>query len=73
VSIRTLQKGFSQYLQQTPVEYIRDQRLERVHQALQHAQTNETVTDIVLRHGFQSLGIFLRYIKNVMGVCLPKL
>ncbi|MCY0562420.1 AraC family transcriptional regulator, partial [Klebsiella pneumoniae] len=43
VSIRTLQKGFSQYLQKTPVEYISDQRLERVHQALQQAQTNETV------------------------------
>ena len=70
VSIRTLQKGFSQYLQQTPVEYIRDQRLERVHLALQQAQTNETVTDIVLRHGFQSLGHFSTLYKKRYG-CLP--
>ena len=70
VSIRTLQKGFSQYLQQTPVEYIRDQRLERVHLALQQAQTNETVTDIVLRHGFQSLGHFSTLYKKRYG-CVP--
>lgn len=70
VSIRTLQKGFSQYLQLTPVEYIREQRLERVHLMLQQAQANETVTDILLRHGILSLGHFSTLYKKRYG-CLP--
>ncbi|MFW1839635.1 AraC family transcriptional regulator [Acinetobacter gyllenbergii] len=70
VSIRTLQKGFSQYLQQSPVEYIREQRLERVHWALQHAQADETVTDILLDHGIQSFGHFSSLYKKRYG-CLP--
>ncbi len=70
VSVRTLQKGFSQYLQQTPVEYIRDQRIERVHSALQNDQGSETVTEILLRHGIQSLGHFSSLYKKRYG-CSP--
>lgn len=70
VSIRTLQKGFGHYLQLTPVEYMREQRLERVHFSLQHAQAKETVTDILLRHGIQSLGHFSTLYKKRYG-CLP--
>lgn len=70
VSIRTLQKGFGQYLQQTPVEYIREQRLKHVHQALQGTQINETVTDILLRYGIQSFGHFSTIYKKRYG-CLP--
>ncbi len=70
MSIRTLQKGFGQYLQQTPVEYIREQRLKHVHQALQTTQINETVTDILLRYGIQSFGHFSTIYKKRYG-CLP--
>ncbi|MCU4641126.1 AraC-like ligand-binding domain-containing protein [Acinetobacter courvalinii] len=70
VSIRSLQKGFSQYLQQTPVEYIREQRLERVHSALQQAVEHQTVTDILLEHGIQSFGHFSTLYKKRFG-CLP--
>ena len=70
VSVRTLQKGFSQYLQQTPVEYIRDQRIERVHAALQSCHGNETVTEILLRYGIQSFGHFSTFYKKRYG-CLP--
>ncbi|MCH7383934.1 AraC family transcriptional regulator [Acinetobacter dispersus] len=70
VSIRSLQKGFSQYLQQTPVEYIREQRLERVHSALQQAVDHQTVTDILLDHGIQSFGHFSTLYKKRFG-CLP--
>lgn len=70
VSIRSLQKGFSQYLQQTPVEYIREQRLERVHSALQQAVEHQTVTDILLDHGIQSFGHFSTLYKKRFG-CLP--
>ena len=67
---RTLQKGFNQYFQQTPLEYIRDLRVELVHQTLLNSHENETVTDIVLRHGFQSLGHFSTLYKKRYG-CLP--
>lgn len=70
VSIRSLQKGFSQYLQQTPVEYIREQRLERIHSALQQAVEHQTVTDILLDHGIQSFGHFSTLYKKRFG-CLP--
>ncbi|MEB6478144.1 AraC family transcriptional regulator [Acinetobacter vivianii] len=70
VSIRSLQKGFSQYLQQTPVEYIREQRLERIHSALQQAVDHQTVTDILLDHGIQSFGHFSTLYKKRFG-CLP--
>ncbi|MBJ9984803.1 AraC family transcriptional regulator [Acinetobacter sp. S40] len=67
VSIRSLQKGFSQYLQQTPVKYIREQRLERVHSALQQAADHHTVTDILLDHGIQSFGHFSTLYKKRFG------
>lgn len=70
VSVRTLQKGFSQYLQQTPVEYIRDRRVERVHVALQNCQGNQTVTEILLQYGIQSFGHFSTFYKKRYG-CLP--
>ncbi|MDM1759165.1 MULTISPECIES: AraC family transcriptional regulator [unclassified Acinetobacter] len=70
VSIRTLQKGFSQYLQQTPIEYIRDQRLAVVHHALQEAASSLTVTDILLQYGIQSMGYFSTLYKKRYG-CLP--
>ena len=70
VSIRTLQKGFSQFVQQTPIEYIRNQRMERIHLALQNAQSNQTVTDILFEHGIQSLGHFAPLYKKRYG-CLP--
>ena len=47
VSSRTLQKSFNQYCQQTPLEYIRDQRLQGVHHALLNSQFSDTVTDIL--------------------------
>jgi AraC-like DNA-binding protein len=70
VSIRSLQKGFSQYVQFTPIEYIREQRLIRIHRSLQQAQRNETVTEILLSHGIQSFGHFTSLYKKRYG-CLP--
>lgn len=40
-------KGFNQYFNQTPIEFIRDQRLELIHLQLQLGSSDETVTDIV--------------------------
>lgn len=70
VTTRTLQKGFNQYFQQTPIEYIRQLRVELVHQALLNSQKNQTVTDILLENGIQSFGHFSNIYKKRYG-CLP--
>lgn len=70
VSIRTLQNGFSQFLSQTPSEYLRARRLARVHQALQSAGSEASVTDILLDHGVSSFGHFATQYRKQFG-CLP--
>lgn len=70
VSIRTLQNGFSQFLSQTPSEYLRARRLARVHEALQNAGNEASVTDILLDHGVSSFGHFATQYRKQFG-CLP--
>lgn len=70
VSARTLQKGFNQYFNQTPIEFIRDQRLELIHLQLQLGSSDETVTDIMLRNGINSFGHFSKIYKKRYG-CVP--
>jgi AraC-like DNA-binding protein len=70
VSIRTLQNGFSQFLSQTPSEYLRARRLARVHEALQSAGNEASVTDILLDHGVSSFGHFATQYRKHFG-CLP--
>ena len=70
VSVRTLQKGFSAYVGQTPVEYIRDLRIQQVHHELLNAESNETVTDILLKNGINSFGHFSSQYKKCYG-CSP--
>lgn len=70
VSARTLQKGFNQYFQQTPIEYIRELRLELVHQALLNDLKTENVTEILLNNGIQSSGRFSAIYKKRYG-CVP--
>ncbi|KRB03614.1 AraC family transcriptional regulator [Pseudomonas sp. Root68] len=70
VSVRTLQNGFNQFLQQAPVEYIRDRRLAVIHESLKQGRAGETVTDILLRHGINSFGHFSSAYRQRYG-CLP--
>jgi AraC-like DNA-binding protein len=70
VSVRTLQNGFNQFLQQAPVEYIRDRRLAMIHESLKQGGAGETVTDILLRHGINSFGHFSSAYRQRYG-CLP--
>lgn len=57
VSVRTLFSGFREYRNTSPMAYLRDVRLEHVHQALRR-EGNESVTDIALKWGFAHLGRF---------------
>jgi AraC-like DNA-binding protein len=70
VSIRTLQNGFTRFLQQTPSDYVRTRRLALVHLALQKAGPADSVTDILLRHGVASFGHFAMQYRKQYG-CLP--
>lgn len=70
VSVRTLQNGFNQFLQQTPVEYMRDRRLAVIHETLQRGAPGDTVTDVLLRHGINSFGHFSSAYRQRYG-CLP--
>lgn len=60
VSIRTLQKAFRDELGTTPVTFIRDLRLERVHQALEDADIDDVVciSDLANRWGLTHYGRF---------------
>lgn len=64
VSIRSIQAGFREDLGTTPVAYIRDQRLDKVRQALMSALPTDgiTVAGVAERWGFSNPGSFsVRY------------
>jgi len=60
MSVRSIQQGFREELGQSPMTYVRDQRLERVHAELADALPSDgvTVTDVATRWGFNHLGSF---------------
>jgi AraC-like DNA-binding protein len=59
VSVRSLQEGFRRELGVTPLEYVRNCRLDAINQQLQRASANETsVGEIASRWGMHHLGRF---------------
>ena len=71
VSARTLQNGFQRFMEQTPTEYIREQRLQRAHTELQQADpTQSGVTDILFSLGISNPGRFAQIYRQRYG-CLP--
>lgn len=58
VSARSLYAGFRQYRCTSPLQYLRDIRLQRVHAELQTPMPDLRVTDVALRWGFSHLGQF---------------
>ncbi len=60
MSIRSIQQGFRDELGLSPMTYVRDRRLERVHAELRDALPSDgvTVTDVATRWGFNHLGSF---------------
>jgi AraC-like DNA-binding protein len=55
---RTLIKHFKDEWGTSPMRYLRDARLRRVHEALARARPTDSVTDIALMWGFNHLGRF---------------
>lgn len=60
MSSRSIQVGFKEDMQTTPIAYIRERRLDKVRQALMAAEPGDglTVTEAAERWGFSHLGSF---------------
>lgn len=57
--VRSLQVGFAQHVGMSPMEYLRDLRLERAHEDLRHPNgPASSVADIAHSWGFRHLGRF---------------
>ncbi|NTB87639.1 helix-turn-helix domain-containing protein [Agrobacterium tumefaciens] len=67
VSVRGLQLAFRDGLGQTPISYIIDQRLGRVHQALLEEEGG-FISQIAHKWGFHNIADFSRRYKNKYGV-----
>lgn len=68
VSIRTLQAGFKNARDSTPMTFLRDVRLERVRRDLLIAGNKGwSVTQIATDHGFTQLGQFSKDYRSVFG------
>ncbi len=71
VSERSLRREYKKRFGVTVMEFLRQRRLESVHQALQSAEPGETtVTDVAIRFGFSHLGRFSGSYRQAFG-CLP--
>lgn len=58
VSIRTLQQGFRQFRDTTPMAYLHELRMLAAHRDLLESGTRQAIADIALRWGFTHLGRF---------------
>jgi len=68
VSARALYAGFKTYLNTTPMRYLKELRLDMVHQALVGLESHRTsVTTIAMNCGFSHLGHFCASYKNKFG------
>ncbi len=68
VSIRTLHAGFQEYYGISPMHYLRQIRLDRVHHELLHSnQTQLSISEIALRWGFMHQGRFSAEFKQRFG------
>lgn len=58
VSARTLYKGFQEFRGVSPMKFLKQTRLDRVHHALLQAEPSDSVTRIAMDFGFRQLGRF---------------
>lgn len=66
VSVRTLFSGFKEFRNTSPMAFLRDVRMEHVHQELRRPG-NDSVTDIALKWGFAHLGRFAQEYRKRYG------
>ncbi len=68
VSGRTLNQGFRQFRNTTPMSYLREIRMVAAHHDLLAAHSNEAVADIAMKWGFTHLGRFAAEYKKRFGL-----
>lgn len=67
VSTRSLFAGFSHFRGTTPMAYLREIRLRRVHEELSQACPSQTVTAVAMKWGFTHLGHFTAAYRKKFG------
>lgn len=63
----TLNKHFSHFIGQSPMKYVRGQKLLAVHEVLRSSDQDVNVTDVAIKYGFNHLGRFAHYYKLRFG------
>ncbi|NKK97044.1 helix-turn-helix domain-containing protein [Rhizobium leguminosarum bv. viciae] len=67
VSVRTLQQGFRQFRDTTPMSYLQDLRMAAAHRDLLESDEKQAIADIALRWGFTHLGRFAAEYRKRFG------
>lgn len=67
VSARTLQTSFKRYCGMSPLEYIRDKRIESVHRELATAGPETRVTEVFTKYGIHDFGRYAYFFKRRYG------
>jgi transcriptional regulator GlxA family with amidase domain len=68
ITPRTLQNGFRQVFNMTPAEYVRDIRIQALHEALLHADPTQRVTEVMQDIGIVNFGRYAQYYRRKIGV-----
>ncbi len=58
INIRTLNRAFQRFRNYSPIQFLKTIRLENSHQRLLQAETEDTISKVVLECGFTHLGRF---------------
>lgn len=70
VSVRTLQVGFQRFVGATPANFLRNKRLDCLHQRLVDPASMATVTDLMLDCGIPHLSRYAEFYRSRFG-CSP--
>ncbi|NNH65574.1 MULTISPECIES: AraC family transcriptional regulator [Rhizobium] len=68
VSVRTLQQGFRQFRETTPMSYLQDLRMAAAHRDLLRSDERQAIADVALRWGFTHPGRFAAEYRKRFGL-----
>lgn len=68
ITPRSLQNGFRRVFNMTPAEYLRDIRIQALHEALLRADPSRSVTELMQDVGIVNFGRYAQYYRRKIGV-----
>ena len=68
ITPRSLQNGFRRVFNMTPAEYLRDIRIQALHESLLRADPGRSVTELMQDVGIVNFGRYAQYYRRKMGV-----